>query len=230
LEIIVNEERLRLIEKVKKLFSMAHQSVSPEEARVAATRAQEILQKYDMSVSELEIKEEGFQNCSEHNFDVRKLRTQSWVVLLHGIIGKNFDVAVVRRMHGNGTSFLFLGVEPDVTVAIQTFEYLYNFVETYDFTGLPAKDRYDWRLGFVFAVKGRLYERKKQQNINAHITDLVLCKNQIAKDYLSSKYKNLKKHAAKTRDVGASYFDGFQVGRNVPINRPLDEAEEYRIS
>jgi hypothetical protein len=139
-------------------------------------------------------------------------------------------VVAVRRKHSHGTSFLFLGVEPDVTVAIQTFEYLYNFVETYNFSELPTKDMYDWRLGFVVAVKQRLIERKEQQNINAHITDLVLCKNQIAKEYLSSKYSNLKIHAARTRGVGSSYFDGFQVGKNVPINRPLDEAEEYRIS
>ena len=52
----MNEERQRIIERVQKLFALAAQNDSPEEAQLAAARAQELLQKYDLSLSEVEIR------------------------------------------------------------------------------------------------------------------------------------------------------------------------------
>jgi hypothetical protein len=218
----VNEERRRLIEKVQKLFSMARQNESPEEAKVAALRAQEILQKYDISISEVEIKQEGFENCSEHTFELGKLRIPSWVKILQSGIATSLDIKALRHKYNLRANLLFLGIEPDVTIAKQTFEYLYQFVNSYDYSGIDATCRYDWRLGFVTAVNGRLRQKKKEQADNTHITALVLCKKQIAHDFLSSKYSKICNEKTKLRSVGSSYFDGYHVGKNIPINRPLD--------
>jgi hypothetical protein len=201
---------------------MSRQNESPEEAKVAALRAQEILQKYDMSISEVEIKQEGFENCSEHAFKLGKIRIPSWVKILHADIAESFDIKAIRCKYDQGTDLLFLGIEPDVTIAKQTFEYLYQFVNAHDYSGLDTSARYDWRLGFVTAVSGRLQRKKKEQTDNTHITALVLCKNQIADDFVSSKYSRILEVKTKLRDVGSSYFDGYQVGKKIPINRPLD--------
>jgi hypothetical protein len=119
-------------------------------------------------------------------------------------------------------NLLFLGIEPDVTIAKQTFEYLYQFVNSYDYSGIDVACRYDWRLGFVTAVNVRLRQKKKEQTNDTHITALVLCKKQIAHDFLSAKFSNIRKEKTKLRSVGSSYFDGYQVGQKIPINRPLD--------
>ncbi|MDR2604596.1 MAG: DUF2786 domain-containing protein [Desulfovibrio sp.] len=217
----MNEERQRLIEKVQKLFTMARQNESPEEAKVAALRAQEILQKYDMSISEVQIKEEGFENCSEHTFEFFKIRLPSWIKILHTVIAAGFDVKALRKKHSQGTSLLFLGIEPDVTIAKQTFEYLHHFVINYDYKDIEVTSRYDWRLGFVSAINVRLKDRKTEQNKNITSNALVVCKNQIAHDFLASKYSNIQTQKTKVRCVGESYHEGYRVGKKVPISRPL---------
>jgi hypothetical protein len=142
---------------------------------------------------------------------------------LHNRLAINFDVVGARQFHEHGTNLLFIGVEPDVSVAKQMFEYLYHFVDVYDYRGLTTADRYDWRLGFVRAVDKRLREKKEEQNANAHITALVLCKKQIANDFVSSKYTKRTHSKAKLRPVGMAYHDGYRVGQQIPLNRPLDE-------
>jgi hypothetical protein len=218
----MSAERLRIIERVQKLFILAEQQESPEEAKIAALRAQEILQKYDMSISEVEIKDEGFNNCNEHKFIWKKLRIPAWVKILHTVVASGFDVMPLRGNTEFGCNMVFIGVEPDVTIARYTFEYLLNFVNTYDLLNFRVKDRNDWRLGFVYAIGNRFRQQQSERKTNAHSTDLVLAKNTIVEQFMAQKYPFLLKAHTKVRAAGKMYNDGYRVGMNTPLNRPIE--------
>jgi hypothetical protein len=179
-----------------------------------------------MSISEVEIKKEGFENCSEHSFELGKFRTPTWVKRLHTNICSCYSIQALRSRHQDGTSLLFLGVEPDVTIGKQTFEYLYAFVTNYDYSGIEVTDRYDWRMGFVSAVAERLWQMTTERSNNADVTALVLCKKQIAHDFMTARYSEIRTEATKSRKVGLSYYDGYKVGKDLPLNRPLDTLDD----
>jgi hypothetical protein len=218
----MDAERLRIIERVQKLFVLAEQQESPEEAKVAALRAQEILQKYDMSISEVEIKDEGFNNCNEHKFELRKLRIPAWVKILHKIVASGFDVRALRNHIEFGCHLMFIGVEPDVTISRYTFEYLFHFVDTYNFLNLSTKEKNDWRLGFVSAIGTRLRQQQEDRKKNIHITDLVLAKNIIAEQFMAQKYPHVIKARTIVRQTGRIYHEGYRVGMKTPLYRPIN--------
>jgi hypothetical protein len=220
----VDDERQRIIDKVKKLFVMAQQTQSPEEAKVATLRAQEILQKYSLSLSEIEVKEEGFANCGRHRLKFTKKRAPRWVIKLHAVVAINYGVSALREMGKEEQKILLLGIEPDVTVAKYTLEYLYDFVSRYSFKDMSTRERNDWRYGFVDAINERLRDINIQQShTNSHTTALVLCKEKITRDYVSSIYKTKTTRKMKPLQVGNTYVDGFRVGSEIPLNQPLDE-------
>jgi len=220
---VVNEERQRIIERVQKLFALAAQNDSPEEAQLAAIRAQELLQKYDLSLSEVEIRRDGSSLCNEQLIPLKKRKTPTWIKFLHSTVAEGFGVDCFRGLYQTGTVLIYIGVEPDVTIAKQTFEYLYNFVETYDLRGKSAKQKNQWRVGFIYAVNTRLTEQRNKKVDDAHSCELMIAKEQIIKDYISEKYNDIKKaRKLPQTKISGSFHEGVAVGMITPINRPID--------
>jgi phosphomannomutase len=218
----VHEERQRIIERVQKLFALAAQNDSPEEAQLAAMRAQELLQKYDLNLSELDIKRGGSNLCGEQHIQLKKRNTPAWIKFLYSAVAEGFGVDCYRGLRLFDTILIYIGVEPDVTIAKQTFEYLYNFIETYDLNGKSAKQKSQWRMGFIYAVNTRFEEQRNKKINDAHSYGLMIVKDKIIKDYTSKKYKNINKarKLSKTK-ISVSFNEGVAVGMITPINRPI---------
>jgi hypothetical protein len=221
----MNEERQRIIERVQKLFALAEQNDSPEEAQLAAMRAQELLQKYDLSLSEVEIKQEGSSLCGEQRLILNRGNIPTWIRFLHSTVSEGFSVAALSGIGSSGAFLIFVGVEPDVTVARQTFEYLYRFVLAYDLRGKSKRQKNEWCMGFVYAVNGRLEGQKEEMDSNPHVTSLVLAKEQITQDYIDHKYKVKTARTRQGVEASRSFHEGVAVGMTTPINRPVEGAE-----
>ena len=219
----MNDERQRIIERVQKLFALAGQNDSPEEAQLAASRAQEFLQKYDLSLSEVEIKREGSSLCGEQRITLKTRTAPTWVKFLHATAAEGFGVEKLRALRVSDSVLIYIGVEPDVTIAKQTFEYLYQFIVAYDLKGKTTKQKNEWRTGFVHAVHTRFEEQNKQRAKDTHISAVVLAKEQIAKHYISQKYQDVQKaRKMPVADISRSFHEGIAAGMAVPINRPLE--------
>ena len=219
----MDTERQRMIERIQKLFALAEQKDSPEEAQLAAMRAQELLQKYDLSLSEAGIKQEGASLCGEQRVTLEKRNTPTWIKFLHSTVAEGFGVDSLRGQRLLDTVLLFIGVEPDVTIAKQTFEYLHNFIVNYDLRGKTVTQKNEWRMGFIYAVNERLEEKKRESAKNPHTTSLVVAKEQITKEYIEQKYNDVKKAPRlPITEISRSFYEGVAVGKTTPINRPVE--------
>jgi len=219
----MNEERQRIIERVQKLFALAAQNDSPEEAQLAAMRAQELLHKHDLSLSEVEIQREGSSVCGEQHIQLKQRKTPTWVKFLHSTVGEGFGVENFRGLRLLDTLFIYIGVEPDVTIAKQVFEYLYNFIKTYNLRGKSPTQRNQWRMGFIYAVHTCLEEHNKKKSGDAHSCGLMLAKEHITQDYIAKKYNDVKKgRKLPETKISRSFHEGVAVGMTTPINRPIE--------
>ena len=219
----MHEERQRIIERVQKLFALAAQNDSPEEAQLAATLAQELLQKYDLSLSEVEIQREGSSLCGEQHIQLKKRKTPTWIKFLHSTVAEGFGVDCFRGLRLLDTLLIYIGVEPDVTIAKQVFEYLYNFIKTYNLKGKSQTQRNQWRMGFIYAVNSRFIEQNKRKTEDTHSYGLMLAKEQITKEYISKKYNDAKKgRKLPETKISRSFHEGVAVGMATPINRPIE--------
>jgi hypothetical protein len=189
--------------------------------------AQEMLQKYDLSLSEVEIQREGSSLCGEQHIPLNSRKTPAWVKFLHSAVAEGFNVKNMRGLRLLDTLLIYIGVEPDVTIAKQTFEYLYNFIMKYDLSGKATKQKNEWRMGFIYAVHSRLVEQNKKQSENKQINALVLAKDQIAKDYIAQKYDSVRQsRKLPPTKISSSFHEGVSVGMTTPINRPVEGRKE----
>ena len=112
-------KREKIIERVKKLFSLAGNNPSKEEAQAAALKAQQLIAEHDIEDSELldEVAEDIIE--TEFHTDAGN----KWKFILLTAVAKNFRCKCYTRAK---KTFVFLGHEKDAIVAKETFEFLYN--------------------------------------------------------------------------------------------------------
>jgi hypothetical protein len=111
------EEREKVFDKVRKLLALS-KSPNEHEAALAAERAREILDKYQISLAEVDEKE--FTEIVERAADTGYSSPKLWVHVLSMSTAKAFDCKVYRA----GGVYMFCGLKSDTQVAEYIFTYL----------------------------------------------------------------------------------------------------------
>jgi hypothetical protein len=111
--------RERIIERVRKLLALSNSS-NEHEAALAAAHAQRLLAEHNLSMSELEIQEEG---AGETELQVART-VPKWLSSLFAIVATAFDcLPIVTTTHAC-SRLRFIGVGEDPGVATCTLQYL----------------------------------------------------------------------------------------------------------
>lgn len=123
-----NESKSEMIEKIKKLLALS-KSNNQHEAELAAKRASELMEKYQISSAVVEASsiKSGKERVADVHFDVPDLRMKyQWVVILGQAAAKLFDgtILVNNRLHGTG--FIFVGFESEIPLMREMFLHLYR--------------------------------------------------------------------------------------------------------
>lgn len=147
----------KVLDKVKKLLSLAGNNPSEQEAIAASLKAQELIAKYNLDLTDLEKDTlEIAQESYETGVD------KSWKYGLAQVVATNFRVMnywVGKRQ------VVFYGYKQDVTVAKSVFEYLFKFGERgarkacrqhYKEYGTETGVYYSYTRGFTAGVKSAL--------------------------------------------------------------------------
>lgn len=114
-------ENEKVLEKIKKLFALAENNPSEEEAKSAALMAQKLMVENDIAMWEVEgVDLNKKEEIGEEEVDVP---AKKWKYTLAHIVADNFRVKFFLR--GKGT-FIFYGHKTDAKIAIETFKYLFN--------------------------------------------------------------------------------------------------------
>lgn len=147
----------RIIRKVKNLLDLANNNPSQEEAIAASLKAQELIAKYNLDLTEEE-KEELEIVQMEYVTGIDK----SWKYNLASIVGKNFRVEHYWRRK---KAVVFYGYKQDCEVAVKVFEYLFKVGErgarrecrkAYKEKGTEVGVYYSYTRGFLQGIQNKM--------------------------------------------------------------------------
>lgn len=129
----------KILNKIKNLLDLANNNPNEHEAMAAALKAQELMAKYNIELSELDSdnsEKELFKAVYE---DTSKHEMKTWKIGLAAIIADNFCC----KMYTLGKKdVVFYGYKKDAQIALEVFKFLYT-------------------LGNKFAV--RYYNKRKKE-------------------------------------------------------------------
>jgi hypothetical protein len=186
-------------------------------------KARELLSEYSLTMSDVELQaSKKSLLCRERRQSLATSHAPSWVKLLFGGVRTGFGVEGFFSRVNDRRCIVFVGVEPDVSLASYTFDFLYRVGKSCP--GMHKKkerQKNQWRMGFATALAGRLRayqsnEQSKQEKA------LVPVKSKITESYIESKYPDLVKMAPvkKVRPTKA-YQAGLEEGRRVQWGKPV---------
>lgn len=216
------KDHASILETIKKVLELSKNNPSAEEAQAAALKAQELLAKYHIEMSEVEdIDLDTIEELTEVCVDVP---AKKWKYTLARIVANNF-----RCRHyymGKGT-VVFFGHDTDAHVAAETFKYL--FARGRSLAGKARKQARgengyadgvynSFAMGFCAGIEQALGEQ-------SHALMVIVPEDVKAKyDEMSKDFKQMHQHTPRTgydstcRDA---YNDGVIEGRHAVHSRQL---------
>lgn len=227
-----------IVSKIKALLAKTVENGATEaEALMAAQKAGELMDKYELTMSEIEVREES---CEEDTVNVgnKKAHPVQYVAMT---IGAFTDTRV--WMGGPGKTIHFFGLKKDVQIATYLTQMLRRAIdsewETYKNSALYQMDPNhgrSQRASFMNGMAGRLSKRlreMKQQREQAKPTgtSLVPVKNQIVEQEFKKLGMKLTSTTNRTsiRSSGA-YHAGVAAGNRVNINPGVGTTTRRRIA
>lgn len=212
-----------VLQKVRGLLALSGNNPSQAEAQAAALKAQELIAKYNLTLTEVE-KETQEIVTSEYKTGVDK----SWKYGLARAVADNFRVMIYwvdRRVA------VFYGYKQDTMIAVQVFEYLFKTGErgaraacrkAYKENGTETGVYFSYTRGFTAGVKAAL---------DAQSTALmVITPKEVKTSYEAYAAENLKqlpqmRNGSEKGTSRAAYNDGFRDGKSSAERRGLENTK-----
>ncbi len=234
------DNKEKLYEKIKKLLNLSG-SPNENEASVAFDKAQQLLQKHNLSMFEVENMEEGDAIISHCVIDFTP-GVARWERRLMSAIAENLSCKMLRTLTKNmlGTkrvSFSVVGHKTDVEVFNYLLTYLLRAVkelgkkEMKHYTGQSGNTRKMYREHFLYGIVANIAERVDQkyerQKVSAEFGAMILSRESSVKNYLNN--LNVKKGISrKIRVTQQAFQKGYEVGNGIGLNDGLDESKLQR--
>lgn len=164
------EERKKILERIKKIMAVAKGSSFEGEADTAMKMAQSYMKQYGLSMSDVEFQEELKEKII-HDIMTGKENPraiQRWTQILAGVCGMIFDCQFVLVKDDPKDRLSYIGYSNDVEMAKLLFGILYNSIRTHSRKLYPmkmsifnkAKDSF--RLGCCIRLLERAHEEKQK--------------------------------------------------------------------
>lgn len=113
-------EKEKMIKRIQKLLTLSRDKGATEaEAKNAAGQARKLMNKYDLSLSEVDIKK---SEIGEAAINTGTVRPKFWMKTLGVAVANAFDCRIFGRGYAH---IVFLGTKVDVEVASYVYEYLF---------------------------------------------------------------------------------------------------------
>ena len=114
-------ENEKILGKIKKLFALAENNPSENEAKEAALKAQQLLAKYHLDAAEVQnIDLDKLEEIEEVMVDIP---AKKWKYTLAGIVAPNFRC---KHFYFGKKKLIFYGHATDANIAAETFKYLFK--------------------------------------------------------------------------------------------------------
>lgn len=225
--------RERVIEKVRKLLALSSSS-NEHEAALAAAHAQRLLAEHNLSMSELEVREEGAGEVV-----VQVARTvPKWLSSLFATVANGFDCFPIVTTTAACSRLRFIGVGEDPAVASCTLQFLMKelrrlatvYVRSTEagHGRLSATDRQRVRnsylLGGVQGVRQALATQKAQTPTTS--TALVPVKDALIRQYREEQVGQVRMQRTRRSTVLSAAFQQGRTDGAALQMRPVAAGDE----
>lgn len=234
----------KILERIRRLFAMAKDSSSPNEAAIAARRAQKLVEEHNLDNVESILGDlEDDDSLGEERITKFKVAANSkkvarevplWVNRLAVSVSRLFDcqVKIVSAAEQTGVygskAIAFFGYKTDLTVCKWTFEFLLDQIRRFN---RRARDEYgtgnraklgDYRDGLITGIHEVIAEalkaKKEAAQANSTGTALIVVKQ----DAIAKKYGDFNYTSRPTRlSDHDAYSRGIRDGRSINLSQPL---------
>jgi hypothetical protein len=243
-----NLEMTRILERVKKMLTLAADAGATEGERDNALRmAHSTLAKYNLTLAEAEATHPGQSNDPRVDQSI-ETRSRPWILrTAHGVADLFFCKYFFVRS-GRNAKHYFVGRLSNVTTAKEIAAYVINSINREG--RARARDQLNpnpWRLSFckgaAEAVRARCVQLRRDAEkasqaapVASTGTSLVLAsvyahEVQANSDYLRDVLKiNLRSSRSREKGAGDGYGDGHAFGSKVSLNRQVGTSKQARLS
>jgi hypothetical protein len=227
----VTEHTEARLERAKRLIAEL-QKITPEngaseaEALNAAARLGELLEKYNLDLTDAIVREDAAK-CVKNEVYAADDFAGTIVVGL-----KHFCEIITYRKPGDGHAgkYIFFGVPHDVEIALYLYEICAEAME-HDWAifmeshGYSMKKRMSFRSGFASRVYERLIQMKRERDARnaSQCRDLIVLKDQLVTQEFARQVgvKLVKSRGSTVRVDPDAYHAGMSAGGRVNLNNPL---------
>lgn len=215
------------------LAKTTDRGATEEEALLATKKLSELLEKYNMTMSEVDIEQSEYDEIA---VDVGKNKAHM-ASKLAPALGELTSTKVLQRRMSNAVQIVFFGSESDRQVAAYLLETIRNSME-YEYKQYKKTDqykqnpyhgktiRYSFMLGMALRIQDRIYEiiQHQQQNRDSTGTDLVVKKDQMVQDEFDKQHGKVKKQYQQQAPAKAynALTEGYQAGDNVNLTTGIE--------
>jgi|APSaa5957512535_1039671.scaffolds.fasta_scaffold00685_8 hypothetical protein len=227
-------DKKSIIEKIKKLLSMANtKHYNEHEAAVAASQAQRLLDKHNLSSADIAVEE-----INEKPLETNQRTPYPWMQRLAGSVARNFNCTMFLRQDHKKLDLIFVGTDLDIEIAQYVFQYLYKTIITMHrkFGKSVSKEHHNrqgaidsYILGITMSLNDELRNfaeanKKKSEtavNPTTKMTglELMIVKQNKIENYLSKyKMKQSKARGGGITDPNA-YASGQCAGSKINLRR-----------
>ena len=233
---MINEDdKVKILKKVKKLFKLASNAGSDSEAESAVLVAKQLLAKYDLEYGDVESLRD--ESCHEEkinlNYSYMPLYIRNLALALRLLYVCDFFWSKKLGRTRNDTwkesnVITFTGIQPDLDIVIHTFYFLRDYAQRkskeYGFIG---KKKTAYLNGFSIRIMGRFQEIAIEKSVKENTeTGLCVIKNDIIDRYMKEFHPNF----STARNCPQLKWSeelrlGIRDANNVEINAAIDEQE-----
>lgn len=233
-----------VLSKVRKLFELSN-SPNENEAALAAAKARELLSRYNLSIADLPTDDmKDTIAATERSIGVGKV-LRNWVKGLLFHIAQGFECDhIIRRRREAGPILTFIGTPADTEVAIYTFQFLYRQLDRLVERALPRLKRENrgWsaaalRYAYLDGAVKRIGERFQEKTYTIRAAErhgcqaLVLAKEQMIKDYMTTAFPHIRTEYGRRRAVSADAFEkGYRDAGGVSLRPAIADADSDQFA
>jgi hypothetical protein len=219
-------------ELIRKCLNLA-KSPNEYEAALALGKAQELLEKYNLSLAEIGSTE--IKTRVDLTQFIIPIGNSNWKRDLINVVAKNnFCREVIL-----GPKIAVIGRGDNISAVLQMILWLMAQVENLAWlettTATTSASKLTWRNSFLQGVIKRLDERLQEARrlravVNTSITALTLNLNTEVEDYVRKLYPNLRTHYRESHILGSAYNQGRVAGDQIGLVSPNRTVEGDRTA
>lgn len=238
----------KIADKLRKLIALQNGAMevgSISEAENAAARIQELLMKYNMELTDVELEKE---EVSREDLEASFIKTEpkDWITKLYNAIAMHNFCKLVYIVEPSTKGpkyyrFALIGADQDREVVKYLTDQLvsklrYLARESYKKNQRVGEKRNTYIRGFLTGAVNQIFtrlieQRKKDEQAQANTTALVLKKEAKLEAKVQQEFGALRKH--RTRSKGYSGREGFtegvKAGKTVSINRGVGSSSKTKL-